>query len=479
MNPIPAQLMPSIPQNQGSAGESVSVKKGTPLNANDSFATLLESAVELAKGSYEEPVSNLPKSDPKRTTDFSKNDKVSSKKAAASGESSSSSVQTGTSGVLSTSALSGLTVSTTANELATSMLVKGTTQQRGSRSNQPSVAARGVSRRGGKNGRLTMKWTKSLKVGQRSGVQTGLLLPLSSPLTTLPLPASSTGRTPEAKPASSTASVVVPQTATRVSRDSSQTLNTSGLAATQSANGEGVLSKNLNRSRIPTSPPGPGSASPLRQNPREILAQHLLNRGIPVTTPHQVPNTGSHGTTPTAGSVPVAPIVSQPEVLVGPFHTQIGPQVAINASDPQAYEKFSQLIVKQVRTAPNTLQVQVQPQGMGTLLISVTKQSQGIQVHVEANQLQTVQWLNQMGPQISDAVKNNGVQLTGIQIAYGNTSMSNSAGDTSTGQQSSSRRGRTNTIRQVTASNRGSQVPAGADTVSPIGGSTRGINIRV
>ncbi len=71
-----------------------------------------------------------------------------------------------------------------------------------------------------------------------------------------------------------------------------------------------------------------------------------------------------------------------------------------------------------------SIQVKVHPEGMGDLLISVSQTSSGMQIHVEANQLSTAQWLGQQTQELANAVLQLGVSVANIQVGFGQASLS-------------------------------------------------------
>jgi len=73
------------------------------------------------------------------------------------------------------------------------------------------------------------------------------------------------------------------------------------------------------------------------------------------------------------------------------------------------------------------LHVKVHPEGLGDIVISVVKDPGGITVRVEANQLQTMQWLQGQSNAIAQAVRDAGVTVSSIQVAFGQATLGRSS----------------------------------------------------
>ncbi|MCL6453481.1 MAG: flagellar hook-length control protein FliK [Alicyclobacillus sp.] len=70
------------------------------------------------------------------------------------------------------------------------------------------------------------------------------------------------------------------------------------------------------------------------------------------------------------------------------------------------------------------LQVQVEPQDLGPLLITVHQSAAGVSIVVQANQMQTVQWFNQHLAALQTHLEQQGMQVAGVSVAFGDAQMS-------------------------------------------------------
>lgn len=87
-------------------------------------------------------------------------------------------------------------------------------------------------------------------------------------------------------------------------------------------------------------------------------------------------------------------------------------------------QQLGSWIIQQANVGPQQVQVQVAPQGMGSIVISVTHDAGGVNVQLEASAMQTVQWLQQTAPQVMDAVKSSGLNVTGFNVSFGQANLS-------------------------------------------------------
>ena len=180
----------------------------------------------------------------------------------------------------------------------------------------------------------------------------------------------------------------------------------------------------------------PGTAS--KVNPQTILQGHLAEHGI---------HAGSASPDSRVAKQPFQPppftLPAQMQSGAGGSTQAVAPdqaaQPAISLHEPAAAQQLGQLLINQVKTGPQTLQVQVHPEGMGTLVISVVQHPSGVAVNVEANQMQTMQWLSHVAGQLSEAVHHAGVEISSFQVSFGQADLSNSQ---SSGERSGQRRER-------------------------------------
>lgn len=112
-----------------------------------------------------------------------------------------------------------------------------------------------------------------------------------------------------------------------------------------------------------------------------------------------------------------------------PISAQVQP-ASVDGANPNlvfkqsnAEQPLGQWIVQQATVGPQQMQVRVVPEGLGSIVISVTHQANGINVQVEASAMQTVQWLQQVSSQVIDAVKSTGLNVTGFGVSFGQANL--------------------------------------------------------
>lgn len=94
----------------------------------------------------------------------------------------------------------------------------------------------------------------------------------------------------------------------------------------------------------------------------------------------------------------------------------------LDVRDPNALAKFGQLISVQANQGQTQLHVQIIPEGMGQLDVTVTKGSDGLQIQVMANQASTFTWLNQTLPNLQQTMQDAGFQVAGMQLSFNQNS---------------------------------------------------------
>ncbi|MDQ0190555.1 flagellar hook-length control protein FliK [Alicyclobacillus cycloheptanicus] len=101
---------------------------------------------------------------------------------------------------------------------------------------------------------------------------------------------------------------------------------------------------------------------------------------------------------------------------------------SLNAQSPDAANVLKQYAVQQAMAGNGTLQVQVQPQHLGPIVIAATSQPSGVQVQITAANPETLQWLGQQQSDMADAIRSAGVSLANLQVASGGTAFQSGGG---------------------------------------------------
>lgn len=126
------------------------------------------------------------------------------------------------------------------------------------------------------------------------------------------------------------------------------------------------------------------------------------------------------------GTLPPVFAVSPPAVAGVNSMASVSQTASLNLNQgaASAQQQLGALIVQQATVGPQQVQVQVVPEGMGSIVISVSHTSLGVNVQVEASAMQTVQWLQQSTTQVMDAVRSTGVNVTGFGVSFGQANLS-------------------------------------------------------
>jgi hypothetical protein len=117
---------------------------------------------------------------------------------------------------------------------------------------------------------------------------------------------------------------------------------------------------------------------------------------------------------------------------------------AIDTLRATAYQDLSNLISSHIRSGFPEITVHVHPEGMGDILISVSKEISGLQVSITATHPQTLQWLERGIPEVIQALQSSGVDVASLQCCLGQSgafqqSFANPSHSDSEGQRMNSR----------------------------------------
>lgn len=98
--------------------------------------------------------------------------------------------------------------------------------------------------------------------------------------------------------------------------------------------------------------------------------------------------------------------------------------------DSDANRQFAAMLAKHVATssASQTLTVQVHPQGLGTLTVTVAQNSSGLNVQIQASNVQTAQWLQTETGRLTQAVQMTGLPVTAVQVGVSDMGADNRRG---------------------------------------------------
>ncbi|WAH35402.1 flagellar hook-length control protein FliK [Alicyclobacillus dauci] len=102
-----------------------------------------------------------------------------------------------------------------------------------------------------------------------------------------------------------------------------------------------------------------------------------------------------------------------------------GASYEVDTRDPNALSQFGRLISVKADAGQSQLHVQVMPQGMGQLDVTVTKGADGLQIQVVANQATTLAWLNQQLPNLQQTMEEAGINVSSMQLSFGQDNQPN------------------------------------------------------
>lgn len=87
--------------------------------------------------------------------------------------------------------------------------------------------------------------------------------------------------------------------------------------------------------------------------------------------------------------------------------------------DDDANQKFGSLLAAHASssTGSQTLTVQVHPQGLGSLTVTVAHSEAGLSLQIQASNVQTAQWLQTETGRLTQAVESAGLPVSGLQVS--------------------------------------------------------------
>ncbi len=149
-------------------------------------------------------------------------------------------------------------------------------------------------------------------------------------------------------------------------------------------------------------------------------------------------------------------------------------QAVWSASSTDASRQFATLLANHVQStaAPKTLSVQVHPQGMGTLTVTVAQHQAGMDVQIQASNAQTASWLQTETGRLTQAVELAGLPVNSVQVSVSTGHGGQQKGQ---GQGDDAKRMYAITNRQTSAGSEPFQLDA---PLSSLDGTAQSISIR-
>jgi Flagellar hook-length control protein FliK len=123
------------------------------------------------------------------------------------------------------------------------------------------------------------------------------------------------------------------------------------------------------------------------------------------------------------------------------------PSTTVTFGDLQSLLGVTKAAASVSSTGQHSVQVQVHPAGLGTILVSVEQTANGLSVSLLANQMQVSQWLGDNAEALQSQLMQNGVSVSQVAVGFGDTGLhqqdAGSSDRRQRGQDSSVRIGRT------------------------------------
>jgi flagellar hook-length control protein FliK len=92
------------------------------------------------------------------------------------------------------------------------------------------------------------------------------------------------------------------------------------------------------------------------------------------------------------------------------------PLATVDTLRSTAYQDLSNLIASHTRSGSYEITVRVQPEGMGNIFVSVSKETQGLRVSITADHPQTLQWMESGKHEVMQALQSLGVDVASVQL---------------------------------------------------------------
>lgn len=149
----------------------------------------------------------------------------------------------------------------------------------------------------------------------------------------------------------------------------------------------------------------------------------LSNTHIGVATqgrPGQGRHADGQGTTPS--TIAYQTDASSQTLQTSP-DVQVSQGPSLDMTQPNWQGQLSAMIGGRIQSsAPTAWQVKVHPEGMGQLIISIAKHADGIHIRLEGTAAATVDMLSQHLSTLTDSLRNNGIDLSELQVSYRSSS---------------------------------------------------------
>jgi len=152
-------------------------------------------------------------------------------------------------------------------------------------------------------------------------------------------------------------------------------------------------------------------------------------------------------------------------------NTSLNQTNVLSLIDSNVHRIFGKMVVQ--HSGSSELRVHIHPEGLGDILISVSKQGTGLHIHVTATQVQSVQWFQRESGALSQAIQNAGIEVNGLQVSLGQTQVSDQ-GHQQSQQQSEANQAQLAVINKVRVE---TSIPENSRTISDYHPMNRIINL--
>lgn len=103
--------------------------------------------------------------------------------------------------------------------------------------------------------------------------------------------------------------------------------------------------------------------------------------------------------------------------------TPVASTNVVTFGDLQSLYGITQAAAHVSTTGQHVLQVQVHPAGLGSILVSVVQTPTGVNVGLQANQMQVMQWLGAHAETLQSQLQDSGLAVNQVAVSFGDTSL--------------------------------------------------------
>ena len=103
--------------------------------------------------------------------------------------------------------------------------------------------------------------------------------------------------------------------------------------------------------------------------------------------------------------------------------TPVASTPVVTFGDLQSLYGITQAAAHVSTTGQHVLQVQVHPAGLGSILVSVVQTPTGVNIGIQANQMQVMQWLGGHAETLQTRLQDSGLAVNQVAVSFGDTNL--------------------------------------------------------